>query len=351
VLLLKLNVFKCYTYQGDSEDLDDCFPPPPPSFQSDDQHEIEELKPPIPPQQFGKVSPSLLPSFQPVRSCPTIVQNLHKRKTSIFLNQKQYSKIERNIASNCVHLNHFSMTSYLKTSKCRIQMTSPLTASVTPRIKETDSMQVRFPVETDIDIEEFLQTDSLDLDIIQKTFELSVSPHRISDNLTPLPIPDIFEMCQESLVPSQFKSLLDYTENAETMTPLPPTPPPFSPIIPNLQLLPFPKMPETSFIVTKDPKDSLHAQKQCLTTSFSGEPLAPIINQSTNQKQRNLRVSFSNEVKRSIIENLDDNIDNFDAGELLQELDKLTSKLVLRKLLVYFSSFSPMLLLLKGHGL
>ena len=158
-------------------------------------------------------------------------------------------------------------------------------------------------------------------------------------------------MFQESLVPSQFKSLPDYNENADKTTPLPPTPPPFSPIIPNLQSLPFPKMPEVSTLATKAPNDSLHAQKQCLTTSLPGEPLAPIINQATYQKQQNPRVSFSNDVKRSIIENLDENIDNFDAGELLQELDKLTSKLVLSQLSMLISSFSPMLLLLKGHGL
>jgi hypothetical protein len=91
-------------------------------------------------------------------------------------------------------------------------------------------------------------------------------------------------------------------------------------------------MPEVSTPVTKDPDDSLHAQKQCLTTNLPGEPLAPMINQSTNQKQRNRRVFFSNDVKRSIIENLEANIENFDAGELLQDLDKLTSKLLLRKL-------------------
>jgi hypothetical protein len=132
-------------------------------------------------------------------------------------------------------------------------MTSPLTVSVT-------SMQVRLPGETDIDIEEFLQSDSLDVNIIQKSLKLSVSPHRFSDNFTPLPIPDIFQMCQETLVPSQLNSLPLSIDRADKITPLPPTPPPFSPIMPNDQPLPFPKMPEVSTPVTKDPM--IHAQKQ-----------------------------------------------------------------------------------------
>ena len=134
-------------WKGDSEDLEDCFPPPPLSFQSDHLNELEDLQPTPPPQQVGKVSPSILRSFQPVHSFHPAETNLHERK--IILNQKQYSQIERNIANN----DHFSITSSLKTSTYRIQMKSPsFIPLLTPPITHSDNMHDRLTDETDIDI-------------------------------------------------------------------------------------------------------------------------------------------------------------------------------------------------------
>jgi hypothetical protein len=76
-------------------------------------------------------------------------------------------------------------------------MKSPsLIPLLTPPITQSDNMHVKLPDEANIDIKEFLQRVSLDIDVTQIGFELRVSPNHISENITPLPIPDIFEMCQ-----------------------------------------------------------------------------------------------------------------------------------------------------------
>ena len=110
--------------KGDSEDSEGCFPPPPLSFQSEQNCDLEDLPPPPPPQQFGKESPTV------GQLCRLI-----KQKPSTMLNQKQYSRIERFIDGNLLMVmerfidgnvdssDNFSLSSF-KESKFIMKLTS-----------------------------------------------------------------------------------------------------------------------------------------------------------------------------------------------------------------------------------
>ena len=109
------------------------------------------------------------------------------------------------------------------------------------------------------------------------------------------------------------------TENFAIVTPLPPSPPSFSPIIPNLQSLPAPPP-----LGDRDQDTGEHVEENILITS---EPSSPIMNTSPKKKQGKLRVSFSDDIKRNIIEDLNTDIETFDAGELLQELENIAGNI------------------------
>ena len=196
-------------------------------------------------------------------------------------------------------------------------------SAIVPGLLLTNAARSYSPSELDIDIE------SLTPPCFSNDIEVCLTPIHSSLDQTPLPPTPPFNtnnchLSDDHVLPppsySYFKSKA--IPNMLKMTPLPPTPPTYSPIIQNIQTLPLPPLPALS---QQDQTESLHAQNYCLTKSFPGEPLAPILNSSSNQKHRNLKVSFSNDVKRAIIDDLDVKTDTFDAGELLEELNKLTS--------------------------